>query len=229
MTSCCCPEENTCTLQVPQMNLSPEASALEAAQAFATHSIPSFAIDKVNWPESYPYKPAVTCQIAYSQTALYLQYHVEENAVLGTYEDDETAHSWENSCVEFFVSPFAGRTFYYNFETTCIGTCLMACGDGREARQRQPESVTSQILREASLGRSAFGLKEEPTAWTLTLVIPWRVMEGVTAPQPGSTMKANFYKCGDNLPVPHFLSWAPIGTLKPDFHRPEFFGTLQFQ
>ncbi|MBO7233161.1 MAG: hypothetical protein J6V16_08435, partial [Bacteroidales bacterium] len=25
---------------------------------------------------------------------------------------------------------------------------------------------------------------------------------------------------------PHYLSWQPINTEKPDFHRPEFFGTL---
>ena len=35
-------------------------------------------------------------------------------------------------------------------------------------------------------------------------------------------------KCGDDLTVPHFLSWNPIKTEKPDFHRPEFFGTVKF-
>ena len=42
-------------------------------------------------------------------------------------------------------------------------------------------------------------------------------------------MKGNFYKCGDHLSVPHFLSFAPIGVPKPDFHRPEFFCTLEFE
>ncbi|MDE5921249.1 MAG: hypothetical protein K2G82_06535, partial [Paramuribaculum sp.] len=25
---------------------------------------------------------------------------------------------------------------------------------------------------------------------------------------------------------PHYLSWAPITTPQPDFHRPEFFGNI---
>ena len=27
----------------------------------------------------------------------------------------------------------------------------------------------------------------------------------------------------------HFLSWRPIRTEKPDFHRPEFFGEVTFE
>ena len=44
----------------------------------------------------------------------------------------------------------------------------------------------------------------------------------------GRTMRANFYKCGDLLPRPHFLSWNAISLPRPDFHCPEFFGTLRF-
>ena len=35
-----------------------------------------------------------------------------------------------------------------------------------------------------------------------------------------------FYKCGDKTAHPHFLSWNPVGTPAPDFHRPDFFGEL---
>ncbi len=41
-------------------------------------------------------------------------------------------------------------------------------------------------------------------------------------------MSANFYKCGDKLTVPHFVTWNSIGTNKPDFHQPKFFGELYF-
>ena len=40
---------------------------------------------------------------------------------------------------------------------------------------------------------------------------------------------ANFYKCGDDTTKPHFLSWNPVKAPKPDFHRPEQFGVLNFQ
>ena len=39
----------------------------------------------------------------------------------------------------------------------------------------------------------------------------------------------NLYKCGYNLSHPHFLSWRPIRTEKPYFHRPEFFGEVTFE
>jgi len=38
----------------------------------------------------------------------------------------------------------------------------------------------------------------------------------------GRLFKANFYKCGDELPLPHYLSWNPIYTETPDFYRPDF-------
>ena len=41
-------------------------------------------------------------------------------------------------------------------------------------------------------------------------------------------MRANFYKCGDKTLQPHFLSWSPIHSEKPDFHRPEDFGIINF-
>ena len=44
----------------------------------------------------------------------------------------------------------------------------------------------------------------------------------------GKTFRANFYKCGDMLSVPHYVTWNPVGTPKPDYHRPEYFGELKF-
>ena len=40
------------------------------------------------------------------------------------------------------------------------------------------------------------------------------------------TMRANFYKCGDQSTVVHYSTWNPVETEKPDYHRPEFFGKI---
>jgi len=45
----------------------------------------------------------------------------------------------------------------------------------------------------------------------------------------GSVIRANFYKCGDDQKTTHYLSWSPIGTEKPAFHAPDYFGTLYFE
>ncbi|MDE6137165.1 MAG: hypothetical protein K2F97_06800, partial [Muribaculaceae bacterium] len=42
-------------------------------------------------------------------------------------------------------------------------------------------------------------------------------------------MRGNFYKCASATSQPHYLSWNPIDTPEPDFHRPEFFGKLILQ
>jgi hypothetical protein len=44
----------------------------------------------------------------------------------------------------------------------------------------------------------------------------------------GKVFRANFYKCGDKLAVPHYVTWNPVGTVAPDYHRPEYFGLLKF-
>ena len=44
----------------------------------------------------------------------------------------------------------------------------------------------------------------------------------------GVEARMNLFKCGDELSHPHFLSWQPIRTEKPDFHRPEFFAQVRF-
>jgi hypothetical protein len=65
--------------------------------------------------------------------------------------------------------------------------------------------------------------------WELSLVIPIDVfLLNKLNTLDGLDAKGNFYKCGDNLKVPHFLSWNPIENEKPNFHLPQFFGKILF-
>ena len=61
--------------------------------------------------------------------------------------------------------------------------------------------------------------------WRVTVVIPFSLI-GVDPENLPERLRANFYKCGDKTAHPHFLSWNPVGTPSPDFHRPDFFGEL---
>ena len=68
------------------------------------------------------------------------------------------------------------------------------------------------------------------TSWTMYLEIPKQAMGFADHESlAGQRVRANFYKCGDETPEPHFLSWNPIDTPKPDFHLPEFFGLLELE
>ena len=92
-----------------------------------------------------------------------------------------------------------------------------------------PENIMQQVLRWASLGREPFEERIGTCSWQLALAIPAAAVFNHSVKDfSGLHMRANFYKCGDLLQTPHFLSWNPIQLPKPCFHCPEFFGNIHF-
>ena len=183
-------------------------------------------IDRINW-ESFPYKPDVSFSIAYTDNELLLKYYVTEDHFRA--EKTETNQEvYEDSCVEFFVSP-GSDDIYYNLEFNGIGTCLMGSGTGRSDRKRADPEIIRSIRRHSSAGSKPVSEIEGIYSWTITIGIPFKVFfhHKISSLQ-GKTFRANFYKCGDKLRVPHYVTWSPVGTPKPDFHQPLFFGTLHF-
>lgn len=215
------------TLIIPKLNHA-VATAAEIPAALLAAGISYTPITNVNWPESYPYKPKVEFAAAHTGDALLLHYRVEEQSVRAVAKEDHE-HIWEDACVEFFVMPSEADGLYYNIECNCTGKLIVAVGEGRNERIPAPSEVMQKIDRWASLGTEPFDVREEPTKWEVALRVPittffkhkFESFEGLMA-------KGNVYKCGDNLPVPHFISWNPIKTENPDFHRPEFFGQMIF-
>ncbi len=184
-------------------------------------------IDCLNWPD-FPYRPKVAVRMAHNGEALFLHYRVEEQTVAAVAEGDN-GRVWEDSCCEFFCQP-ANDDYYYNLECNCVGTVLLAAGKEREGRERAPQEVLAEIGRWSSLGRKPFAEKAAPHQWELCLTVPVRCFfKHDLSSLGGQAIRANFYKCGDRLQQPHFLSFYPISLPKPDFHRPDFFGLLTFE
>lgn len=184
-------------------------------------------IDQVNW-DAYPYCPEASFRIAHTEDAVLINYRIKEKSVRAKYGQDNGS-VWTDSCAEFFVIP-AGDRIYYNIEANCIGTVLVGAGEERNGRERAPQEVMNQIERWASLGRQPFDERIGECAWELSLIIPYTVFyKHRIQSLDGQTIAANFYKCGDELQTPHFLSWNRIEIEKPDFHRPDFFGKLIFE
>ena len=178
-------------------------------------------IDFVPWP-SYPYKPKVSFSIAYNDEHIFLKYFVQEKAIRAN-ANNMNGSVWEDSCVEFFIS--FDETGYYNLEFNCIGTALIGFGKSRDDRQLINTEVISNVNTQSVIQKKGSDLYH----WELSLVIPLEVF--VHHPLPtlnGRQCRANFYKCGDLLPEPHFLAWSDIHSEEPNFHLPQFFGTLSF-
>ena len=215
------------SMQLKKLNYTP-SRAEDVRALLESEGVEVQYIDRVNWADQYPHKPNVTFKLAYTDDAFLLHYSVQEKE-LRAVVDADNGRIWEDACVEFFIAPFE-HDFYYNFEFNCIGKLLLH-GGAKGDRIPAPEAVLKQIKRWSSLGNEPFELKEGENHWELSVIIPFtaffrhendRILEQ-------DSLLGNFYKCGDKLPAPHFLSWSPITTEKPNFHTPEFFGSLKLE
>jgi hypothetical protein len=183
-------------------------------------------VNVLNW-EDFDYKPDVKFSAGYTDNEILLKFYITEDYFKA--EKTETNQMvCEDSCVEFFVSP-EDDGIYYNLEFNGIGTCLMGSGTSRANRQVADPAVISKIRRKTSVGALPVSEKKGRFSWSLTTAIPAEVFfRHKIKKLHGMTFRANFYKCGDKLSVPHYLTWNPVGTVKPDYHRPEYFGILKF-
>jgi hypothetical protein len=183
-------------------------------------------IDTLNWPD-FIYKPEVAVSMAYSDNEIFLKYYIKENYFKA--EKTETNQMvCEDSCVEFFVSP-EDDGIYYNIEFNGIGTCLLGSGTGRADSTRTYPEIVSKIRRLTSVGFKPVKEITGKIEWTITIAVPFEVFFLHKIKElKGKTFRANFYKCGDMLTVPHYVTWNPVGTEKPDYHQPDYFGLLTF-
>ena len=182
-----------------------------------------------NWPAEFPYAPEVSFRMFHTGDRLMLRFDVAESytAALVTEDNGEV---WTDSCVEFFIAPDEG--LYYNFETTCIGRMLLS---GRKSRTEDVQPAPAEVL--ASVKRfttypfgEPFAERKGDNRWSLTLAIPPQALfRHALTDWSGLEARMNLYKCGDRLSHPHFLSWKPVRTEIPDFHRPEFFEAVTFE
>jgi hypothetical protein len=200
--------------------------SLEEISAFLDTQRAQIQIDTLNW-KGYDYKPDVSLALSYSDKEVFLKYYITEDYFKA--EKTQTNEMvCEDSCVEFFVSP-EDDGIYYNIEFNAIGTCLIGTGYDRSTSKRADVDVISKIRRLSSEG--SMPVKERPGkhTWTITVAIPFEVFfKHKIKDLKGKTFRANFYKCGDKLTVPHYVTWNPVGTEKPDYHQPEYFGMLRF-
>ena len=181
-----------------------------------------FQVDQVNWPAEFPYAPLCAGRIARTEESLIVDFRVS-GLDLRAQNTEDNGTQWEDSCVEMFVENPDGSE-YYNFEVNPLGKVLAAKGAGRENRVKRPAEEMAQILRTARY-EGAQDFQGGIWDWRVTLIVPFELL-GVDPENLPAKLRANFYKCGDKTAHPHFLSWSPIGTASPDFHRPEFFGEL---
>jgi hypothetical protein len=212
--------------EVHRLELKSAYPLLEEISAMLDNQRSRLLIDTINWNE-YDYKPDVELSIAYSDNEIFLKYYITENYFKAEMTESNQMVC-EDSCVEFFVSP-EDDGIYYNIEFNAIGTCLLGTGTDRASSRRVKPEIISKIRRLSSVGNRPVKEKTGQIAWTITIAIPFEVFfHHEIAGLKGKIFRANFYKCGDKLTVPHYVTWNPVHTEQPDYHQPEHFGLLKF-
>lgn len=213
------------TLTVRKITETTEKTLQEAA-SLLEKSCEVQQINSLNW-KAFPYQPDVKFRIAHTDSEIWLKYYVHEKYIRAL-ETRTNGDVYKDSTVEFFIS-LDGKE-YYNFEFSCIGTIHLSHGPGRGNRTRINPEIAEKISIESSLGNLPFEERVGDFNWEMMIRIPVEcfVFDSI---KKLDNMKAtaNFYKCGDATSEPHFVTWNPIQTENPDYHRIEFFGKIEFE
>lgn len=185
------------------------------------------AIDCYPWDQN-GYVPKTYATVMYSKEGFHVFMISYEKEIMATRENMNDPVC-RDSCMEFFFNPDpTNDDRYLNFELNPLGTLYLAIGKDRFSRIlitdtapglfRIRPSVTKKILRSFS-----------GPFWSINFFIPFSFIEkyyGKLNYKSGMKMTGNFYKCAEDTKYPHFGCWSEVKTKTPDFHRPEYFGSL---
>lgn len=201
--------------------------------------------DKPQWRNVKPVKiekhmggtpkfaPVVEAKMMYDDNNVFVIFRVKDRFVQSTVQEYNGNVS-ENSCVEFFFSPDTAHPLkYFNLEVNAGGTPLIFCisKPWNEYTKLKDEDI-SEIEIAHSLPKKVDPEITEPVTWIIEYRIPLEMLRkysNVTRPGPGVSWKGNFYKTGSKTSNPNYMTWSFVDNPTPNFHLPQYFGTLKFQ
>lgn len=217
---------NMKTLSVPMQNLSLFETDSDKLKVILEGGVEA-KIDQVNWEGEFPKIMPVSIYAAHDNDKLYLYYTIVGEQLRAANTED-FGSVWQDSCVEFFMQR-DGETAYRNFECNVLGALLSRKNESRNSGVPQNAEVMSSISRYSTI-KHRYENGVQVSDWTVFLEIPKKALGfDENEKLSGQKIRANFYKCGDETPEPHYLSWSPIDLPSPNFHVPQFFGLLELE
>ena len=167
-------------------------------------------VTRVNWSK-FPYAPNTTAKILYNDYGIYVQMQTDEEEILAkrTKQNSDVSN---DSCMEFFFRPNENDPHYLNLEFNPFGT--MYFGYRTDRYNYENPDVNNRFFDMESY--------VEEGNWILQYFVPFSFIDSLCG---GHTKKmyGNLFKVGVETAVKHYVTYAPINTPEPDFHRPESF------
>ena len=158
-------------------------------------------------------------QFCYDPASLFVRLRAVEKVIRAEYTaPGSPVH--QDSCLEFFfMRDGAGR--YFNFEINPNGCLHVGYGSGRENRA---------VFYPSDRDHFAVRTARTPDGWEAAYRIPLPFLRRFDPDFAfAGCLRANVYKCGDLTARQHYLSWNPVRSETPDFHRPLDFGRMTFE
>ncbi|MEO5998721.1 MAG: carbohydrate-binding family 9-like protein [Chitinophagaceae bacterium] len=179
------------------------------------------------------FKPTVEAKIMYDDNNVYVIFRVKDRFVHSLVQEYNGNVSGD-ACVEFFFAPDAGLPLrYFNLEINAGGTPLLFYVTNPWTDFTK---LDSNDIKKIEIAHSLPGIVDpeikELVTWTIEYRIPFSMLQkfsNVTRPTRGTTWKANLYKTASQSTNKHWITWSPVDNPKPNFHLPQFFGTLKFR
>ena len=193
--------------------------------------VPELAI--ANYMGQIPsFQPLTKAKMMYDSENIYIIFKVLDNFVrLKT--QGFNGKVFEDACVEFFFAPDSNLPLsYFNLEMNAGGTALMGFHpDAKTTLMLEPEDFEPVVVAH-SMPENLENEITEPVTWTVEYKLPISVLKKfskVTNPASGTIWKANFFKTSSRSSNPHYVTWSFVDNKTPQFHLPQFFGTLKFK
>lgn len=166
------------------------------------------------------YYPEVEFSVCYTDEGFEVLFKVyERNPKAVMTKHFEFVHL--DSCVEWFVNFYPEKCDrYFNFETNANGVI------NTHFRKDRYDKIPLTVQDAESLNIKTEILDDY---WTVTYTVTFDFIKKFIPDyefKKGMELKANVYKCGEETEAPHLGMWQEIKREKPDFHRPEDFGTM---
>ena len=181
-------------------------------------TVPRLAIDRVLWTPDCGIRAAG--QLCHDTEVLYVHLQAAEREIRAEYTAP-LSRVCEDSCLEFFFMP-ENETRYFNFEINPNGCLWIGFGHGREdSTVLVPKNIPALFGIRTARTREGWEVFYRIPCSFLRLFWPDFTFSGV--------LRANLYKCGEKTPEEHYLSWSPVSSETPDFHRPVDFGKMVFE
>ncbi len=165
----------------------------------------------------------VCLNLTHDDNNLIINFDVFENE-LRRETSSNNSKVYEDSCVEIFLQNINSKK-YLNFEISASSYMLIGKGENRNNRKKFDNNIIDTIKRKVII----YCDKKNNVHWSLKIYLDlykWDLVEKKDISK--QKIKANFYKCGDKLKTPHYLTLFNVDTKEPNFHNPTSFQELLF-